>query len=190
MRRLPAAQVAQVQLASHEPPNIGHQSHRTCHVDDPAPPSFCHQRSQSAAHSHHGGNVVVVNRIPFSRFDVRPRLSEKTAGVVNEDIYSFESLQRLRYNVIRFPLLVERIMPERFVCLISRNHPVRKKSFTLAEYLAEKHIILEVEPGHQTLVDRPLSELGKRRKAALLLPFYVLALATTVPPPTRIEALG
>jgi DNA-binding transcriptional LysR family regulator len=75
-----------------------------------------------------------------------------------------------------FPLLVERIMPERFVCLISRNHRVRKKSFTLAEYLAEKHIILEVEPGHQTLVDRPLSELGKRRKAALLLPFYVLAL--------------
>jgi DNA-binding transcriptional LysR family regulator len=75
-----------------------------------------------------------------------------------------------------FPLLVERLLPERFVCLVSRNHPLRKKSFTLAEYLAEKHIILEVEPGQQTLVDRPLSELGKRRKAALLLPFYVLAL--------------
>jgi DNA-binding transcriptional LysR family regulator len=63
-----------------------------------------------------------------------------------------------------FPLLVERIMPERFVCLVSRNHPLRKKSFTLAQYLAEKHIILEVEPGQQTLVDRPLSEHGKRRK--------------------------
>ena len=75
-----------------------------------------------------------------------------------------------------FPLLVERIMPERFVCLVSRNHPIRKKSFTLSQYLAEKHIILEVEPGQQTLVDRPLSELGKRRKAALRLPFYVLAL--------------
>jgi DNA-binding transcriptional LysR family regulator len=75
-----------------------------------------------------------------------------------------------------FPLLVERLLPERFVCLVSRNHPLRKKSFKLAEYLAEKHIILEVEPGQQTLVDRPLSELGKRRKAALLLPFYVLSL--------------
>ena len=75
-----------------------------------------------------------------------------------------------------FPLLVERIMPERFVCLVSRSHPFRKKSFTLAQYLAEKHIILEVEPGQQTLVDRPLSALGKRRKAALRLPFYVLAL--------------
>jgi DNA-binding transcriptional LysR family regulator len=75
-----------------------------------------------------------------------------------------------------FPLIVERILPERFVCLVSRNHRLRKKSITLAEYLAEKHIILEVEPGQQTLVDRPLSELGKRRKAALLLPFYVLAL--------------
>jgi DNA-binding transcriptional LysR family regulator len=75
-----------------------------------------------------------------------------------------------------FPLLVERLLPERFVCLVSRNHPHRKKSFTLAEYLAEKHILLEVEPGQQTLVDRPLSALGKRRKAALRLPFYVLAL--------------
>jgi len=75
-----------------------------------------------------------------------------------------------------FPLLVERIMPERFVCLVSRSHPFRKKSFTLAQYFAEKHIILEVEPGQQTLVDRPLSSLGKRRKAALRLPFYVLAL--------------
>jgi DNA-binding transcriptional LysR family regulator len=75
-----------------------------------------------------------------------------------------------------FPLLVERILPERFVCLVSRSHPLRKKSLTLAQYLSEKHIILEVEPGIQTLVDRPLSELGKRRKAALRLPFYVLAL--------------
>jgi DNA-binding transcriptional LysR family regulator len=75
-----------------------------------------------------------------------------------------------------FPLVVERILPERFVCLVSRNHPCKKKSFTLAEYLAERHIILEVQPGIQTLVDRPLSELGKRRKAALRLPFYVLAL--------------
>ena len=75
-----------------------------------------------------------------------------------------------------FPLLVEGILPERFVCLVSRSHPFRKKSFTLAQYLAEKHIILEVEPGQQTLVDRPLSALGKRRKAALRLPFYVLAL--------------
>ena len=75
-----------------------------------------------------------------------------------------------------FPLLVEGILPERFVCLVSRSHPFRKNSFTLAQYLAEKHIILEVEPGQQTLVDRPLSALGKRRKAALRLPFYVLAL--------------
>jgi DNA-binding transcriptional LysR family regulator len=75
-----------------------------------------------------------------------------------------------------FPLLVERLLPERFVCLVSRNHPFKKKSFTLAEYLAQKHIILEVEPGQQTLVDRPLSALGKRRKAALRLPFYVVAL--------------
>ena len=74
-----------------------------------------------------------------------------------------------------FPLLVERLLPERFVCLVSRNHPLRKKSFTLAEYFAEKHIILEVEPEQQTLVDRPLSELGKRRKAALRLPFFVVA---------------
>jgi len=74
-----------------------------------------------------------------------------------------------------FPLVVERLLPERFVCLVSRNHPHRKKSFSLTEYLAEKHIVLEVQPGQQTLVDRPLSELGKRRKAALRLPFFVPA---------------
>jgi DNA-binding transcriptional LysR family regulator len=74
-----------------------------------------------------------------------------------------------------FPLVVERLLPDRFVCLVSRNHPHRKKSFSLTEYLAEKHIVLEVEPGHQTLVDRPLSEIGKRRKSALRLPFFVVA---------------
>jgi DNA-binding transcriptional LysR family regulator len=74
-----------------------------------------------------------------------------------------------------FPLVVERLLPDRFVCLVSRSHPHRKKSFSLTEYLAEKHIVLEVQPGQQTLVDRPLSELGKRRKAALRLPFFVPA---------------
>jgi DNA-binding transcriptional LysR family regulator len=75
-----------------------------------------------------------------------------------------------------FPLVVERLLPERFVCLVSRNHPHKKKSFSLTEYLEEKHIVLEVQPGHQTLVDRPLSELGKRRKSALRLPFFVVAI--------------
>jgi DNA-binding transcriptional LysR family regulator len=74
-----------------------------------------------------------------------------------------------------FPLVVERLLPDRFVCLVSRNHPHRKKSFSLTEYLAEKHIVLDVQLGHQTLVDRPLSELGKRRKSALRLPFFVVA---------------
>src|ERR1700761_3148418 len=74
-----------------------------------------------------------------------------------------------------FPLVVERLLRERFVCLVSRSHPHRKKSFSLTEYLAEKHIVLEVQPGQQTLVDRPVSELGKRRKAALRLPFFVPA---------------
>ena len=74
-----------------------------------------------------------------------------------------------------FPLVVERLLPERFVCLVSRSHPHRKKSFSLTEYLAARHIVLEVQPGQQTLVDRPLSELGKRRKAALRLPFFVPA---------------
>jgi DNA-binding transcriptional LysR family regulator len=74
-----------------------------------------------------------------------------------------------------FPLVIERLLPERFVCLVARNHPHGKKSFSLTEYLAEKHIVLEVQPGQQTLVDRPLSELGKRRKAALRLPFFVVA---------------
>jgi DNA-binding transcriptional LysR family regulator len=74
-----------------------------------------------------------------------------------------------------FPLVAERLLPERFVCLVSRSHPHRKKSFSLTEYLAEKHIVLEVQPGQQTLVDRPLSELGKRRKAGLRLPFFVPA---------------
>ena len=74
-----------------------------------------------------------------------------------------------------FPLVIERLLPDRFVCLVARNHPHRKKSFSLTEYLDEKHIVLEVQPGHQTLVDRPLSEIGKRRKWALRLPFFVPA---------------
>src|ERR1700676_2026121 len=40
-----------------------------------------------------------------------------------------------------FPLVIERLLPDRFVCLVSRSHPHRKKSFSLTEYLAEKHIV-------------------------------------------------
>ena len=73
------------------------------------------------------------------------------------------------------PLQVEALFAESFVCLVAQSHPFKGRSLTLEKYLRWPHISTETEDGRQTLVDRPLAELGFRRKISLRLPFFVAA---------------
>jgi DNA-binding transcriptional LysR family regulator len=63
-----------------------------------------------------------------------------------------------------------------FVCLVGSTQPVRKRRFTLKQYLQLPHALVETLGGQQTMVDRPLAQLGEKRRVALRLPFFLPAI--------------
>ena len=62
-----------------------------------------------------------------------------------------------------------------FVCLVGSALRVRTRRFTLKQYLQFPHALVETFAGQQTLVDRPLAQLGAKRRVAVSLPFFVPA---------------
>ena len=69
-----------------------------------------------------------------------------------------------------------------FVCLVGSTQPVRRRRFTLKQYLQLPHALVETLSGQQTMVDRPLAQLGVKRRVALRLPFFspaIFAIAKT-----------
>lgn len=75
-------------------------------------------------------------------------------------------------------LEAEVLYEEDFVCLVGWAQPARNARFTLKQYLALPHAIVETWAGQQTPVDRPLAELGLRRVAVLRVPFFVSTILT------------
>jgi DNA-binding transcriptional LysR family regulator len=75
-------------------------------------------------------------------------------------------------------LEAEVLYEEDFVCLVGRAQPARNTRFTLKQYLALPHAIVETWAGQQTPVDRPLAELGLKRVAVLRVPFFVSTVLT------------
>lgn len=63
----------------------------------------------------------------------------------------------------------EILFVDQYVCLVGLNHPRIGESLTMAQYLAERHILVTPETGHN-LVEERLRELGYGRKIALQLP--------------------
>jgi DNA-binding transcriptional LysR family regulator len=70
-------------------------------------------------------------------------------------------------------LETETIYQEDFVCLMGSARRVGTRRFTLKQYLDLPHALVETLQGQQTLVDRPLGELGLKRHVALMTPFFV-----------------
>jgi DNA-binding transcriptional LysR family regulator len=67
----------------------------------------------------------------------------------------------------------EVLYEESFICLVCRARYKGTRRFTLKQYLALPHAIVETWAGMQTPVDRPLAELGLKRTAVLRIPFFV-----------------
>ena len=63
-----------------------------------------------------------------------------------------------------------------FVCLVGSTQRVRKRRFTLKQYLQLPHALVETLGSQQTMVDRPLAQLGVKRRVALRLPFFLPAI--------------
>jgi DNA-binding transcriptional LysR family regulator len=63
-----------------------------------------------------------------------------------------------------------------FVCVVGSALGVRTSRFTLKQYLQFPHALVGTLAGQQTLVDRPLAQLGAKRRVVLSLPFFVPAI--------------
>ena len=62
-----------------------------------------------------------------------------------------------------------------FVCLAGSAQRVRSRRLSLKQYLQLPHVLIDTWDGQQTLVDRPLAQLGVKRSVALSMPFFVPA---------------
>ncbi|MEJ4046685.1 LysR family transcriptional regulator [Erwinia sp. SLM-02] len=65
----------------------------------------------------------------------------------------------------------DRIMDERYVCLVNNQHPRISGALTLASYLAEQHIIVSTISGHH-MVEAQIKEYGFERRIALEVPHF------------------
>ncbi len=63
-----------------------------------------------------------------------------------------------------------------FVCLVGSALRITARRFTLKQYLQLPHALVETLAGQQTLVDRPLAQLGIKRPVVLSIPFFVPAI--------------
>jgi DNA-binding transcriptional LysR family regulator len=62
-----------------------------------------------------------------------------------------------------------------FVCLAGSAQRVRSRRLTLDQYLQLPHVLIDTWDGQQTMVDRPLAQLGVKRPVVLRMPFFVPA---------------
>ena len=58
-----------------------------------------------------------------------------------------------------------------FVCVVGSALRMRTRRFTLKQYLQLPHVLVETLAGQQTLVDRPLAQLGVKRNVVLTILF-------------------
>jgi DNA-binding transcriptional LysR family regulator len=62
-----------------------------------------------------------------------------------------------------------------FVCLAGSAQRIRCRRLTLTQYLQLPHVLIDTWDGQQTMVDRPLAQLGVKRPVVLSMPFFVPA---------------
>ena len=79
-------------------------------------------------------------------------------------------------NAVPQPLVSQVLFEEEFVCVLAQDNPLCQKELTLHEFLNCSHVVVNVEKGQQTLIERKLEELGVTRKPALRVPYFGAAI--------------
>lgn len=64
----------------------------------------------------------------------------------------------------------ELLIREPFVCVVGKNHPIRKRRLTVDEYLKYPHVSSIIDPARQQIIDSILEKLGKKRDLQLTVP--------------------
>jgi DNA-binding transcriptional LysR family regulator len=63
-----------------------------------------------------------------------------------------------------------------FICVVGVHQKQRSPRLTLSQYLPLPHVLVETWTAQQTLVERPLAQLGAKRRVVLTVPYFVPAI--------------
>jgi DNA-binding transcriptional LysR family regulator len=119
------------------------------------------------------GSMVLL---PALTQRIRTAAPDITLEIVAWHDRSFEDVEAGKIDLALSPLAAlspletERLFKEDFVCLLGADHQLRARRFTLKQYLELSHVAVGA-------LDRPLADLGLRRRVALSVPFLVPAVA-------------
>ena len=70
---------------------------------------------------------------------------------------------------------VQRLVSDRFVCVVREGHPTVKKRLTLDEFIALPHALVAPRGESGSVVDSALAKLGKKRRVAVEVPHFLVA---------------
>jgi DNA-binding transcriptional LysR family regulator len=119
------------------------------------------------------GSIVLL---PALTQRIRTAAPDITLEIVAWHDRSFEDVEAGKIDLALSPLAApspletERLFKEDFVCLLGADHQLRSRRFTLKQYLELSHVAVGA-------LDRPVADLGLRRRVALSVPFLVAAVA-------------
>ena len=70
---------------------------------------------------------------------------------------------------------VQRLVSERFVCIVREDHPTVKKRLSLDEFVSLPHALVAPRGESGSVVDTALARLGKKRRVAVEVPHFLVA---------------
>lgn len=69
----------------------------------------------------------------------------------------------------------QRVLSEKFVCVVRRDHPNVGRRMTLEKYLELPHALVSPRGGRAGIVDDALAKLGRTRRVAVTVPHFLVA---------------
>ncbi len=69
----------------------------------------------------------------------------------------------------------QRLVSDRFVCVVRDEHPTVKKRLSLDEFIALPHALVAPRGESGSVVDSALAKLGKKRRVAVEVPHFLVA---------------
>jgi DNA-binding transcriptional LysR family regulator len=74
------------------------------------------------------------------------------------------------------PLRWEQLFTDDVICVVDRDHPVQE-GFSLADYLAARHVVITLISQEQPMIERWLQNIGQTRTAAVRVTHFGAAIA-------------
>jgi DNA-binding transcriptional LysR family regulator len=69
----------------------------------------------------------------------------------------------------------QRLVSDRFVCVVREGHPLVKKRLSLDEFVSLPHALVAPRGEAGSIVDTALARLGKKRRVAVEVPHFLVA---------------